>query len=549
MRGPGARADAWNGIAVLLLGLVVFFLFYPFISLFINAFKNASGAFTAGHFIRFFTKKYYYSTLLNSLSVSLTATAAATVLGTAMAVFLGRYTVPGKRILEVLLLVTMISPPFIGAYSWILLLGRNGLLVNVLGGLGIRIPSIYGYNGIVLVFVLKLFPFVYLYVSGAMKKIDRSLEEAAESLGVSKARRLFTVTLPLVVPTILAGALMVFMGSLADFGTPMLIGEGFRVVPVVIYTEFVGEMGGNASFASAVSIVIVVIATLAFLLQKRIVSRRTYVVSALRPPVPEKLHGAGRVLVPTFCWTVALLGILPQLTVVFTSFLATRGPMFLSRLSLDSYAKVFGRLLRPILNTLSMGLTALAVILVVGTFTSYLAVRRRSPLTGLLDAAVMFPYVIPGSVLGIVILLAFNKPPLIFSGTAMILITAFVIRRMPYTVRSGSAILHQIDPVLDEASVSLGRGPLSTFFRVTVPLMLPGVVSGAILSWITVINELSASVILYTGMTVTLSVATYTEVIRASYGTAAALSSILTALTVVSLALFYRISGKADPGL
>ncbi len=549
MRRIGARADAWNGITVLLLGLVAFFLFYPFASLFINAFRDSSGAFSAANFIRFFSKKYYYITLLNSLSVSLTATAAATALGTAMAVFLGRYTVPGKRALEIAILVTMISPPFIGAYSWILLLGRNGLIVKALASIGIAIPSIYGFPGILLVFVLKLFPFVYLYVSGAMRKIDRSLEEAAESLGVSRARRLFTVTLPLIAPTILAGALMVFMNSLADFGTPMLIGEGFRVIPVVIYTEFVGEMGGNASFASAVSIIIVTIATLAFTLQKRIVNRRTYVMSALRPPAPESLRGAGRVLVPAFCYAVALLGILPQITVIATSFLPTKGPMFLPGFSLDSYAKVFGRLMLPIVNTLLLGLTALAVILSVGTFVSYLAVRRRSRLTGLLDAAVMFPYVIPGAVLGIVVLLAFNKPPFILSGTAMILVIAFVIRRMPYTVRSSSAILQQIDPVLDEASISLGRGPLSTFFRVTVPLMLPGVFSGGVLSWITVINELSASVILYTGMTVTLSVATYTEVIRASYGTAAALSSILTALTVASLALFYRIPGKADPGL
>lgn len=546
MSTPALRLDPWKLVTWGLMAFMAFFIIYPLVSLLLNSFRNAEGAFTLVHFVRFFTKKYYLKTLLNSLSVSITVTLLTVALGSIMAILLNRYRVPGKALLDVLIVLTMISPPFIGAYSWILLLGRNGFLTNILHAVGIPFGSIYGFGGIVLVFVLKLFPFIYLYLSGALKTMDRSLEEAAESLGTPRWRRLLTITLPLVIPTLLAGSLMVFMNSLADFGTPMLIGEGFRVMPVLIYTEFVGEVGGNASFASAVSIIVIALATLVFTLQRHFVNRKSYVMSGLRPPVPEALKGPARILVPAFCFLVALLGIVPQITVLITSFLKTQGPMFVPAFSLDSYARVFQNLRIPLVNTFLFGLIALAVILVVGSMQSYLVIRRNSVLTRFLDSLVMFPYIIPGSVLGITILLAFNRHPFLLSGTMLILIVAFVVRRLPYTVRSSTAILYQIEPSLEEASVSLGVTPIATFRKVTLPLMMPGIVSGGILSWITTINELSASVILYTSLTITLSVATYTEVIRASYGTAAAISSILTALTIVSLVVFYRISGSRD---
>lgn len=180
--------------------------------------------------------------------------------------------------------------------------------------------------------------------------------------------------------------------------------------------------------------------------------------------------------------------------------------------------------------------------------TAYLSVRKKSMLTSAIDTIAMFPYIIPGSVLGITLLLAFNGKgdPLVLSGTATIMIISLVIRRLAYTLRSSSAILYQISPSVEEAAISLGDSPLKAFVKVTAKLMLPGVISGAILSWITLINELSSSVMLYTANTRTMSVAIYNEVIRASYGTAAALATILTLTTVLSLFLFFKISVSKD---
>jgi iron(III) transport system permease protein len=246
---------------------------------------------------------------------------------------------------------------------------------------------------------------------------------------------------------------------------------------------------------------------------------------------------------------VVFLSIIPQLTVIYTSFKATKGAMFTDGFSLESYKTIFGNLGKPILNTYKFGIIAIIVIILLAMFIAYITTRRRSWLTNIIDSLTMFPYIIPGSVLGITLLLAFNNKPMLLSGTAFIIVIAFVVRRLPYTLRSSAAILYQISPSMEEAAISLGDSPLKTFFKVTAIMMLPGVVSGAILSWITIINELSASVILYTGDTRTMSVAIYTEVIRASYGTAAALASILTLTTVISLLLFFKLSGKKEISL
>ena len=185
-------------------------------------------------------------------------------------------------------------------------------------------------------------------------------------------------------------------------------------------------------------------------------------------------------------------------------------------------------------------------IVVLAFLMAYLSVRRRNALTSLLDLCSIFPYVISGSVLGIMLLMAFNKPPLALSGTAAIIVISFIIRRLPHTLRSSVAILHQISKSSEEAAVSLGASPLRSFLDVTARLMLPGVMTGATLSWVAVINELSASIILYTGATKTMSVAIYSEVQSASYGTAAALATVLTGTTVLSLLLLFSLSGKRE---
>ena len=199
-----------------------------------------------------------------------------------------------------------------------------------------------------------------------------------------------------------------------------------------------------------------------------------------------------------------------------------------------------------LINTYIFGLCAISLVVVIGVFVAYLTARKKSFITEILDTLTMFPYIIPGSVLGISFLYAFNTRPLLLSGTAIIIILSLAIRRMPYTIRSSTAIISQISPSIEEAAISLGSTEFQTFRKVTVPMMLPGVMAGAIMSWITLISELSSSIILYTSSTSTLTVAIYAEVIRSNFGNAAAYSTILTLTSIVSLLLFFKLTKNKD---
>lgn len=545
------KFDFWNVVTLIIVLIFAVFFIYPLFSLFISGFKDATtGSFTFANFTKFFEKKYYYKALINSFTVTIFVTLLAVLIGSPLAYLTTAFKIKGKKLIEVLIIISMLSPPFIGAYSWVLLCGRSGVITKFFAdNLGITLPPIYGFAGILLVFTLKLYPFIYLYVSGALKKIDVSLLEASESLGCKPIKKIATLILPLILPTLLAGSLLVFMNALADFGTPMLIGEGYNVMPVLIYSEFISEVGGQANFAAALATIMVLITSIIFIAQKYVVNKKSFTMSSLRPMVAKDLKGVKNILAHIFVYIVVLLAIVPQLTVIYTSFLNTKGSRFVNEFSLKSYKTVFNKLGSAITNTYTYGIVAIVIIVILGMFIAYISTRRKNAITSIIDTITMFPYIIPGSVLGITLLLAFNKKPLVLSGTFVIIIIAYVVRRLPYTLRSSAAILYQISTSMEEASISLGYSPVKTFFKVTAVMMLPGVFAGAILSWITVINELSASVILYTGGTKTLSVSIYTEVIRASYGTAAALSTILTITTVISLLIFFKVSGSKEISL
>ena len=533
----------WSIVVIVLLVLAAIFIVYPFAKLFYQSFFPKGGTFSLSNYAKFFSKKYYMVGLRNSMLICVCTTILGTLIGIPMAYISTRFNIWGKRIINMAVVLSMLSPPFIGAYSWILLLGRAGFITKLLEKIGIEIGSIYGFQGILLVFTLKLFPYVYMYVSTALKNFDSSLEEASESLGVHGFKRIWHVTLPVIMPTILSAALIVFMTSLADFGTPMLIGEGFKTLPVMIYERYLSEVSSNASFASTLSVIIVSCSLLVLAIQKIIIARKNYTMSAMRPPEVVSLSTGKRILATFAVGLVALLAVLPQITVVVTSFLKTNGPLFVKGFSLDSYRAILGKLSTNIRNTFTFSVIAIIIMMILGLLLAYIIVRRKGKIANLLDTLVMFPYVIPGSVLGISLILAFNQKPVVLTGTVLILVVSYTIRKLPFTLRSSIATLYQIDPAIEEASISLGVPPMKTFAKTTAILMLPGMLSGAVLSFIATINELSSTIILYSGKTGTISVAIYTEIFKDGYGTAAALATILTVSTVIALIIFDKVSG------
>jgi iron(III) transport system permease protein len=202
-----------------------------------------------------------------------------------------------------------------------------------------------------------------------------------------------------------------------------------------------------------------------------------------------------------------------------------------------------------IANTVIIPGISLVVIVFFATLIAYLSVRRKNILTTIADTVSMVPYIIPGSVVGIALLIAFNKPPFLLSGTMTIMVIGLVLRRLPYTIRSSAAVLQQIPLSTEEAALSLGSSKLEAFYKISLPMMAAGIISGAILSWVTMISELSTAILLYVGRTKTLTVEIYTQIIRGNYGIAAALSSMLAILTVISLLVFNRFSKSDQVGV
>lgn len=545
--GKLRKLDFWTLITLITVVLFGIFLIYPLFSLFSSSLRESvSGALTLEHFVKFFSRSYYMRALLNSLKIGLAVTLLCTLIGVPMAYVMTFYRIRGKKLIEILIVISMLSPPFIGAYSWILLLGRSGIVTKLFAALGLRSPTIYGMGGIIFVMTLKLYPFMYMYMCGALKKLDASLLEASNSLGCRPVRQIWSMVIPLVMPTMLAGALMVMMNAMADFGTPQLIGEGVQTMTTLIYKEYIGEVAGNGNFAAALATVMALVTAFMFWAQRYYINRKSYTTNTARPVESKELPRGKKTAAYIFMEALVFLSCLPHLVVVYTSLYKSDSSMYRTGFTLENYQKVFSSLSKPIVNTYVYGLIAIIIIIGLSMLVAYTSMRRKNVFTRIIDAVTMFPYILPGAVLGITLLVAFNHGPLPLIGTPYIIILAFVIRRMPYTLRSSTAILYLINPSVEDASISLGCPPVRTFFKITARLMLPGVFSGAILSWVTVINELSASMLLYTGKTATMSVTVYSQILRTNYGSAAALSTILTISTILSLLLFFKLTGSTE---
>ena len=541
------KFEVWTVVSLVLLASFLLFLVYPMFGLLKQAVISPEGEFTLSQFQKFFSKSYYTDTIVNSVKVTLCVTAISLLLGIPIAYFYSFYRIRGAKTLFVLSILCSMSAPFIGAYSWIMLLGRSGAITQFLLNFGIDIGSIYGFKGILIVQSLKFFPLVFIYMNGAFKNIDNTLMEASANMGCTGVRRLISIVLALSMPTILAAALMVFMQAFADFGTPMLLGEGYQTFPVLIYNEYLGENGVDYNFAAALACIAIFVTAIVFIFQKWATSRYKFSMNALHPVEKKECKGISGFLMHAYCYILVAVAFLPQLYIIYLSFRNCKGAIFHPGFSLGNYENAMKKLLvRSIKNAAVMGVLALVIIIVIAVLIAYLVVRRSSTLNNTIDTISMLPYIMPGAVIGLAMLLAFGKKPLALTGTMAIMVISFVIRRLPYTIRSATATLMQISLSIEEAAISLGASKLKTFTKITVPMMANGIFSGAILSWVAIVTELSSSIILYNNKTITLTMSTYVAITRGNYGLAAAFAAILTVVTTVSLLLYLWISKSED---
>ncbi len=537
------KFEVWTAISLALFLMFAVFFIYPICTLLRQAFTTKEAAFTLDNFVKFFSKPYYYNTIFNSFKVSLAVMAVSLAIGIVMSYFYSFYELKGSKFILISSILCCMSAPFIGAYAWILLLGRSGAMTLMLKALGIKVGSIYGFGGILLVQATKLYPLVMIYMNGMFANLDNSLMEASSNLGCTGLRRFFSVVLRLSMPTILAAALLVFMRAFADFGTPILIGEGYRTFTVEIYKQFLSETGSDYGFASAISVIAIILTAAIFLLQKYATGKFSFTMNALHPVERKKPHGIGGVLMHIFCYVTVAVSMLPQLYIIYVSFRNSKMGVFQEGYSLANYRSAIDKLLlRATKNTVVVGIVALAAIVILAVMISYLVVRRPNTLNHAIDTISMLPYIMPGSVIAIALVIGFGKKPLVLTGTLTIMIMAVIIRRLPYTTRSATATLIQIPMSIEEAAISLGASKMKTFFKVTVPMMSSGIISGAILSWVSIVTEVSSAAILYNNRSITLTVGTYTAVNRGNLGEAAAFAAVTTVLTAISLVIYLIIN-------
>lgn len=531
--------SGWNWIGF---GIVLFLLLF----LLIPVIKMGVGTLTSPlYWVSFFSRAYYRNALYSSVWLSLGATAGSLLMGVPLALLYARTDLPWRRLIRTLAVLSLLSPPFIGAYAWVMMLGRAGVITTLLGLKGF---SIYGSGGVLVVFVLHHFAYVFLLTAAALERIDPAVEEAAESLGASPNRRLRSVTLPLALPGAAAGALLVFITTLADFGTPMLIGEGLRTLPVLAYNEFLSELGGDVGMASVTSLVMLLVAFAALAVHGWVLGPRSYAMQALRQPVRTELPPVWRWVGAASALLLVVVAALPQFVVVVASFLQMRGPRFIGTFGLDNYRLVAQRMTGAVTNTLLYATSATMAMVIMGVLVGFILVRRTGGLSRLLDGLLTLAQVLPGTVLGIGLIVMWSRGPLVLTGTGFLLVIAYVVRRLAFTVRAATAGLRQLSPSVEEASLTLGARPARTFTAITLPLILPTTLSGALVSWVSTLSELSSTIMLYTGRTTTISILIYNQVLNDTFGPAAALGTVLILLTLLALWLLGRWSDRPEGG-
>jgi len=481
----------------------IVFMLYPLGYVFSNAFWTSEG------FSLIFIKLMFSSPnntiiLANSVNLGLAVTLFTTLLGLPLALLLVRYNFPGKGLLNGLILIPLVLPPFVGAIGMRHLLARFGsinLLLLELGVINQPIDWLGGgsFWGVVILETLHLYPIMYLNLAAALANVDPSLEEAARNMGASSFKLLRTVTFPLMLPGYFAGAIIVFIWSFTDLGTPLVF-EYREVVAVQIF-NMVTDLHQNP-MGYAFVVVVIALTLFFFYLSKRILGGggyemlgRGHVASAARPASASMTVIAYAVVLG-----ISALALIPHLGVLLTS--VTRR-WFLSVLpseyTVQFYKAVFSHdlALLSIKNSLFLSSLSTIIDIVLGVTIAYLLARKRVPGRSVLDALAMLPLALPGLVLAFGYVAAFSATPLDARVNPVpLLVIAYAVRRLPYMVRAAYAGFQQTSVALEEAAINLGASPMKTLYQITMPLIFANLIAGAVLSWFFGMLEVSDSLIL-----------------------------------------------------
>ncbi len=526
----------WGILTAISLALLLFFVLYPLGVLFSNSITGQDGGFSLEGFKALLADSQYLEAFGNTLVLGLAVTTCTILVGVPFAYMVARYDFPLKNLVAILPVLTIVIPEIIVGQSWLLILGNNGILTNLLGDAGITLPSFYGWTGMVFSMTLVYYTYIYLGVLAALRGFDGQLEEAGLSLGTPPLMTQLRVLVPVLLPAVLVNALVVFTLVVGNFALAMLLGSRVPLLSVMTYNTFVSEMGGSPTLQSAMSVVSIAIVAIVLFIQKRVVERKVYTMTQGRAPAARRVRSWTALLYTGGVGLVILVSMLPLVIVFIAAFTKTSGPvMQWGSWSLASMQRALHGAPEPILNSLKFASLATVTGVAFAVLVSYLTIKKRSAFTQVLDYIVVLPLTISGTVLGIALVQTFNTGWLVLAGTSGIMVLCYAVRRLPFAVRNASSVLFNIPDSIEEASISLGVSPLMTFFKVILPAMKASIISAAILMWLTTISELSASIVAYSGGLETMPIAIFRQVDGGRLGMASAYGAALVTVIVLPI--------------
>ena len=555
MKLPRSPAAAL-GFALIWVFLLVF-VFYPLTRIFYDAFTNEAGSVTLVNFHDFFTDKYYLRSLWKSLLLGAGAVLTTSIVGIAVAYLLLRYDFPYRNTFSYLTMLPMILPPLVGVLGFVFILGRAGT-VNVLlmdwFGLEHPLNFMYGVHGVLLVETVHLFPMMTLSVLDALARVDPSLEEAAQAMGAKGWRRFWDVTLPLMTPGYISGALLVFIWTFADFVTPLVVGVQDLLAPQA-YLNIVQFVDRRIfRMGIVISALLVLLAIFFVLAARQYVAIKDYSSLSYSKVERRRLGPVKRWLAVGFLSLLMLVAAVPQVGVVLAA--VGRGwslTPFPEHYTLEFFRQVSVETPKFIINSTLYCAIAVALCLLIGVPMAWIMGRTQAPGRGAMDALTTLMLAIPGTAVGIAYIRAFNVPlPIVdvpLTGMWIIMPLVLAVRRLPYTVRGSYSSLLLVHKSMEEAAENVGATKLRTFRDITVPLVWKGIFVGALFSFITSIQEASATIFLTLGGREMIPFGIFSFYIAGSQSQAAALGVILIALCALSLLIVNRIAGTRVGGL
>ncbi len=514
-------------------------------------------ALTASYFVRAVSNRLYLQALLNSLVLGGWVGLLSIAIGVPLAWAVARTNLPAKSFVRLTASLAYISPPFLIAIAYVNLFSPNAGLINsflrdVLGTPALTF-NVFSMAGLVLVTVPHTFPFVYLLAVSALGAVDASLEESAQILGAGKLRTAFSITGPLVAPSILSGALVAFVNAIALFGSQAIVGLPARLftLPTRIYALF--DFPPQYGLASALSLILVAITVAALYLQRAYLARRSYVTLAGKGVRPQLIDlGGWRWALLGFCAIVFLFAILlPYGALIAVSLSKSWGLAFWQNLTLANFRFVlleYDVTRRAIFNSLVLAVLSASLAALLGALIGWIDLRTRLPGRRFLDYVSLVPLGLPGIVMAVALIQFWLKMPVPLYGTLAILLLAYTARYIPLGVRAANSALRQVDPSLEESARILGASWGTTWLEVTLPLIRPGLMAGWILVFVPAIQELSASILLFSSNSITLAVAVYNLYENGYIEPVAALALVNVAIIGTAIWLAHRLGAGRDDG-